>query len=200
MKKLPLSFYQHEDVLKLSRDLIGKYLLTCFDHQITGGMIIETEAYRGPEDRASHAWGNRKTKRNAVMYESGGICYVYLCYGLHHLLNVVTHCEGVPHAVLIRAIEPKVGIEFMLERRHKKVAERSLTAGPGALSQALGVTTSHNGVPLNSSTIWIEDRGVVIPDSEIIASPRVGVGYAGEDALLPWRFRLKHSRWTSLAK
>lgn len=200
MHKLPLSFYQQDDALELSRKLLGKYLMTCFNSQLTGGMIVETEAYRGPEDRASHASGHKRTKRNEVMYKAGGVCYVYLCYGLHHLLNVVTHQEDIPHAVLIRAIEPEIGIETMLKRRHKVKIERSLTAGPGALAQALGISQAHNGVSLISSEIWIEDRGVAIPDEDILASPRVGVDYAGEDALLPWRFRLKNSKWTSPAK
>jgi DNA-3-methyladenine glycosylase len=200
MEKLPLSFYQHDDVLELSRLLLGKYLMTAFDGIQTGGMIVETEAYRGPEDRASHAFGNRKTKRNSVMYEEGGVCYVYICYGLHHLLNVVTHREGVPHAVLIRAIEPKVGIETMLKRRGKEKVIRSLTAGPGALAQALGITRNHNGISLTGDVIWIEDHGVAVPNKEIVASPRIGVAYAGEDASLPWRFRIKNNPWTSQTK
>jgi DNA-3-methyladenine glycosylase len=200
MRKLPLSFYQHEDVLKISRQLLGKYLLTNFDNFLTGGKILETEAYRAPEDRASHAYGMRRTKRNAMMYEAGGVCYIYLCYGLHSLLNIVTNQEGVPHAILIRAIEPIIGIETMLKRRHKDKVDRSLTNGPGVLAQALGITLSHNGLLLTGSQIWIEERGVLIREEEIITSPRIGVGYAGEDALLPWRFHLKNNKETSLAK
>jgi DNA-3-methyladenine glycosylase len=198
--KIPLNFYRQNDVITISRLLLGKYLLTNFDNELTGGMIVETEAYRAPEDRASHAFGMRRTKRNAVMYQAGGVCYVYLCYGLHSLLNVVTNYEGIPHAILIRALEPKIGIDIMLRRRHKSKVDRSLTGGPGALAQALGVTRMHNGLLLTSSQIWIEDRGIAFLEEEILASPRVGVAYAREDALLPWRFRLKNSKWTSAAK
>lgn len=191
MPKLPLTFYQQDDVLDISRKLLGKYLFSCFDNKLTGGMIIETEAYRGPEDRASHAYGMRKTKRTEVMYQTGGICYVYLCYGIHSLFNVITNQEGIPHAILIRAIQPLVGIETMLQRRHKQKIDCNLTSGPGTLTQALGINVMHNGLPLNGSRIWIEDKGIQIQKSEIEELPRVGVDYAGEDALLPWRFRLK---------
>src|SRR6185437_5047411 len=112
---------------------------------ITGGMIIETEAYRAPEDRASHAFGNRRTKRNEVMYHDGGRAYVYLCYGLHALFNVVTNEEGIPHAILIRAIKPEIGVEEMLRRRKKSKVDKTLASGPGTVSQALGITTKHNG-------------------------------------------------------
>ena len=195
--KLPRDYYRHVDVLFLSQDLLGKYLFTHFNGELTGGMIVETEAYRAPEDRASHAFGHRRTQRNEVMYAHGGLCYVYLCYGIHSLFNVVTNEENVPHAILIRAIEPTEGIEIMLKRRGKQKLERSLTAGPGALAKALGIDTRHNGEDLTSHSIWIEDRGIVISEDQIIASPRVGVDYAGEDAALPWRFRLKGSPWTS---
>ena len=162
MSKLPLSFYQQDDVLEISRQLLGKYLLTHFDNQLTGGMIIETEAYRAPEDRASHAYGMHRTKRNAIMYQAGGFCYVYLCYGMHAMFNVVTNQEGIPHAILIRAIEPIIGIETMLARRHKQKLDSHLTGGPGTLAQALGIHPSHNGLSLLSSQIWIEDRGIQI--------------------------------------
>ncbi len=190
MPKLPLSFYQQEDVLEISRQLLGKYLFTYFDNCLTGGMIIETEAYRAPEDRASHAYGMRRTKRNEVMYQAGGVCYVYLCYGLHALFNVVTNQEDVPHAILIRAIEPLIGIETMLVRRHKQKIDCNLTGGPGNLAQAFGINLSHNGLSLVSSQVWIEDRGFQVKEEAIINLPRVGVDYAKEDALLPWRFCL----------
>lgn len=200
MTKLPLNFYQQDDVLEISRQLIGKYLISNFDNLLTGGKIVETEAYRAPHDRASHAYGMKRSKRNAVMYKAGGVCYVYLCYGLHSLFNVVTNQEGIPHAILIRAIEPTIGLEIMLKRRHKDKVDRSLTNGPGSLAQALGITQAHNGLSLTGSEIWIEDRGIYVTTEDILASPRVGVAYAKEDALLPWRFRLKNSKWTSQAK
>lgn len=200
MKKLPLDFYQQENIFEISQQLLGKYLFTNFEHQLTGGIIVETEAYRGEEDRASHAFGGRRTARNEVLYHEGGHCYVYLCYGLHHLLNIVTNQKGIPHGVLIRAIEPTTGIETMLKRRGASTLRYTLTAGPGALTKALGITTRENGTPLNSNAIWIEDRGIVIPSHDIIASPRVGIDYAKEHAQLHWRFRIKGNPWTSRAK
>lgn len=197
MTILPREYYQNKDVLFLSRDLLGKFLLTRCGPTVTGGMIVETEAYRGPEDRASHAFGNRRTKRNEVMYHIGGICYIYLCYGLHVLFNVVTNVEDIPHAILIRAIEPTEGIDEMLKRRKKTKLVRQLTSGPGALTQALGIQLAHNGFALNGKTIWIEDRKVNIPLENIEAIPRVGINYAKEDALLPWRFRIKDNPWTT---
>ncbi|WP_228840574.1 DNA-3-methyladenine glycosylase [Candidatus Protochlamydia phocaeensis] len=197
---LPLSFFQQQDVLELSRQLLGKYLFSFIDGVLTGGIIVETEAYRAPEDRASHAYGMRRTKRNEALYLEGGHTYVYVCYGLYPLLNIVTNQVNIPHAILIRAIEPTTGIEWMLQRRGKSKIERGLTAGPGAAAQALGIKLMHNGIPLTGPLLWIEDRKVDIPLQEIIASPRVGVAYAKEDASLPWRYRIKNNAWTSPAK
>lgn len=197
MSVLPIEYYRLNDALEISKDLIGKFLFTKIGSTVTGGMIVETEAYCAPDDRASHAYGLRRTKRNEVMYHAGGVCYVYLCYGIHSLFNVVVGEADFPHAVLIRAIEPITGLDEMLKRRCKQKADRSLTGGPGALSQALGITIGHNGISLVSTTIWIEDRGIKIPEHSLLASPRVGVDYAGEDALLPWRFRVKDNPWTS---
>lgn len=191
-KLLPQEYYQNEDVVFLSKDLLGKYLFTCIDGEITGGMIIETEAYCGPEDRASHAHRGRRTNRNEVMYWEGGISYVYQCYGIHSLLNVVTNSKEIPHAILIRAIKPIWGIEVMLKRRHKHKLDKTVAGGPGTLTQALGITRAYNGLPLTGPQIWIED-GLVIPENEIISGPRVGIDYAGEDAHKPWRFRIKNS-------
>lgn len=188
--KLPKSFYQRDDVIAISQELLGKVLYSAIDGILTGGIIIETEAYHGIDDRASHAYGNRRTKRTEVMYQEGGICYVYLCYGIHSLLNVVTHGSGHPHAVLIRALKPIHGIDCMRKRRKKSKNDSQLTSGPGSLTQALGITTQHNGISLDGSLIWIEDQGIHVKLKDIISSPRVGVDYAGEDALLPWRFRL----------
>lgn len=188
LSKLTLSFYQQQDVLEISRQLLGKYLFTFFDQVLTGGMIVEVEAYRGPEDRASHAYGMRRTKRNEMMYHAGGVSYVYLCYGIHALFNVVTHQEGIPHAILVRSILPKFGIQTMLQRRGKQESDCNLTGGPGTLTQALGIQLSHNGFSLIQSPIWIEDRGIHVKEEEIQALPRIGIDYAGEDALLPWRF------------
>ena len=198
MSKLPHSFYLNSDVVRLSQSLLGKYLFTDLnDEGLTGGIIVETEAYAGITDRASHAFNNRRTKRTETMFAEGGICYVYLCYGIHHLFNVVTNLENIPHAILVRAIEPTDGIPVMLQRRKKQKIDFSLTSGPGSMSAALGITISHNFTDLQSDKIWIEDRGFTIKPNQIISSPRVGVGYAKEDALLPWRFRLKANDWVS---
>lgn len=185
--KLKRDFYLSDDVIALGRKLLGKYLFTNIDGKLTGGMIIETESYKGPEDRASHAYNNRRTKRTEVMFHKGGICYVYLCYGIHHLLNVVTNIEGIPHAILIRAIKPLFGLDIMINRR-KKNDLKTLTSGPGSVATALGIDMSLNAAPLTSDLIWIEDRGAV--RKKIEAGPRIGIDYAGSDALLPWRFRL----------
>ena len=200
--KLQKNFFLREDIVQISRDLIGKFLVTEFDGRRSSGMIVETEAYRGPEDRACHAFNNRCTDRTRIMFAEGGYAYVFLCYGIHHLFNVVTGQKEQPHAVLIRAIEPVDNLPLMLERRKMPAAKRSLTAGPGALSQALGIHTGHSGLDLTqpNSPIWLEDRQIHIAPGDMLESPRVGVAYAREWAALPWRFRLQHSKWTSPAK
>ncbi|MDP1835674.1 MAG: DNA-3-methyladenine glycosylase [Chlamydiales bacterium] len=196
---LPQSYFYAADVLEVSQELIGKMLYTAIDGVVTGGIIVETEAYRAPDDRASHAYGNRRTDRNSVMFDEGGVAYVYLCYGIHNLFNIVTGPAGTPHAVLIRAIQPIIGIETMLQRRNKSTLNRAIAGGPGALSQALGITRDLNGEVLSGPVVWVTDHHYV-NSQDIIASPRVGVDYAGQDALLPWRFRHKNSPWTSPAK
>ena len=196
---LPESFYIRKDVIKIARELLGKVLVTKFDGIRTSGIIVETEAYAGTSDKASHAHGGRRTTRTEVMYMQGGTAYVYLCYGIHHLFNVVTNVHGIPHAVLIRAIEPLEGINTMLERRGKDKLTPALTAGPGALSEALGIDTLHTGISLLGSDIFIE-KGVKIEDKDIIAATRVGVAYAKEDALLPYRFYIKDNKFVSKGK
>ncbi len=190
MQRLQKSFFLRDDVLEICRDLLGKYLFTIREGQLAGGIICEIEAYKGVEDRASHAFGARRTPRNDMMYHEGGVAYVYLCYGLHAMLNFVTNQEGTPDAVLVRAIIPTHGEELMLQRTGKSRANVQLTNGPGKVCKALGVFTTDNGTSLQSDTLWLEDRGLHVPDKHIIASPRVGVEYAGPDALLPYRFQL----------
>ncbi len=197
---LPSSFYLDHDVVKISKQLLGKYIFTNHNNQLTGGMIVETEAYAGTKDKACHAYNGKPTKRTAPMFEKGGIAYVYLCYGMHFLLNVVTNIKNIPHAVLIRAIEPKIGVDIMLIRRNKKRIDRTLTAGPGSLSQALNITKKDNFKSFFSPSIWIEDKKIIINEDDIISSKRIGVSYAKEDALLPWRFRIKNNNWTSFPK
>ena len=191
MSKLPADFYQREDILVISRELLGKVLCTNFHGKLTSGIIIETEAYAGVSDKASHAYGGRRTKRTETMYAKGGSAYVYLCYGIHHLFNIVTNKENIPHAVLIRAIQPRDGIEIMLQRRNKKKIDQSLTAGPGSLTRALGITVKDSGIFLMDNLIWLEDQNINYTNQDILATPRVGVHYAGEDALNPWRFQIK---------
>jgi DNA-3-methyladenine glycosylase len=199
-EKLPLSFYTRPDVVQVARDLIGKYLFTRVDGILTGGRIVETEAYRGENDMACHAHGGKRTPRTEIMYHTGGVAYVYLIYGMYALFNVITNTAGKADAVLIRAIEPLEGIpEMLLRRQHARLSPK-LTAGPGVLTRALGIQTAHYGTPLTGDLIWLEDRQEVIPEDQLIASPRVGVGYAGADAHHPWRFRLRGSPWTSPAK
>ncbi len=186
--------------MQVSKDLLGKYLFTNLNGQVSAGMIVETEAYCGRNDKACHANNNRRTARTEIMYAEGGKAYVYLCYGIHHLFNVVTNVEGTADAVLVRAVEPVEGLDWMLIRRNMGKAGPSLTAGPGSMSTALGITTKLYGQDLLDDTIWIEDRGIAVPEADIVASPRVGVQYAAEDALRPWRFRVKGNAFTSPAK
>ncbi|MCA0238809.1 MAG: DNA-3-methyladenine glycosylase [Bacteroidetes bacterium] len=195
---LPSSFYTRPDVVQIARELLGKVLVTELDGRRTSGIITETEAYRAPEDRASHAYNNRRTARTEVMFAEGGHAYVYLCYGIHHLFNVVTATQDTAHAVLIRALEPLEGVEWMLERRKMKNPNHpALTTGPGALAQALGLTTRWTGqnMLLPDSPVWIEDRGIEVAPSSIVAGKRIGVDYAGECAEWPWRFWLQGSKY-----
>lgn len=195
--KLPRSFYERDNVVQISRELIGKVLCTYYKGTLTAGMITETEAYNGRTDRACHAYPDVRTNRTETLYGPPGHAYVYLCYGIHHLFNVVTNHEGLADAILIRAVKPLDGIEKMIQRRAKEKLSPNLTNGPGKLSQALGITTTCDRTKLNSNKIWIEDRGYEIQREEITASTRIGVDYAGEHAQLPWRFFLKDSEWVS---
>jgi len=197
MKKLPLSFYQRPDVIQIAKDLLGKILVTKWKGQISSGRIIETEAYAGATDNASHASGGRRTQRNEIMYADGGVAYVYLCYGIHHLFNVVTNIKENPYAVLIRALEPMKGIETMLERTGKEKLDFTLTKGPGNVSKALGIFTKHSGSSLLGKEIFIAGDGFSYSANEIIASPRIGVEYAGKDAKLPFRFYVKGNPFVS---
>lgn len=199
MAKLELSFYEREDVIRVAKDLLGKLLVTNINGVRTAGRIVETEAYAGATDRASHAYNHRRTSRTEIIYAPGGVAYVYLCYGIHHLFNVVTHGKDVPHAVLVRGVEPEEGLEEMLLRTGKTKVDTTLTAGPGSLSKALGITTALTGESLLGNTIWIEDAPA-LPQRRIAAGTRVGVAYAKEDAYLPYRFWIKDSKWVSRGK
>ena len=197
---LTQEFYEQEDVVHVARQLLGKVLVTNIDGQLTSGMIVETEAYSGVTDKASHAYGGRRTNRTETMYSMGGVAYVYLCYGIHHLFNVVTNVADIPHAVLIRGIEPIDGIDIMLERRGMKTLKPNITAGPGALSKAMGIVTAHSGFSLSDGHIYIEDRGISVAEQDIEAGTRVGVTYAAEDAYLPYRFMIKGNQYVSKGK
>jgi DNA-3-methyladenine glycosylase len=186
--KLEPSFYRKEDVVMIAKLLLGKLLVSHFDGEITAGLIVETEAYRGINDRASHAYGNRRTGRTEIMYANGGVAYVYLCYGIHHLFNVVTNRQDVPHAILVRAIEPLSGKDIMQLRSGKKKWDHSIGSGPGNVTRALGIHTKHSGTSLMCEELFIADNGISFRDTDIIATPRIGVDYAGDDAKLMYRF------------
>lgn len=188
-RKLPAEFYTRDDVVDVARDLLGKVLCSRVDGRLAKAIITETEAYAGIEDRASHAYGGRRTPRTEPMFAEGGIAYVYLCYGIHHLFNVVTGSRDNPHAVLIRAGQPLAGIDDMLARRGKARTDRTLLAGPGSLSQALGIRTEFSGASLSDEPVWIEDHDISIAPAAISVGPRIGIDYAGEDAARPYRFR-----------
>lgn len=187
--RLAQSYFLSDNVVALARNLLGKELFTNINGKICSGIISETEAYEGITDKASHAYGNRRTKRTETMYKEGGRTYVYLCYGMHHLLNIVTAKENTPHAVLIRGIIPKIGKDIMLKRTNKKILT-NISNGPAKMSKAMGITTEYDNTRLDENTIWIEDNNFSLSDFDIIVGKRIGIDYAQEDALLPYRFRL----------
>lgn len=195
--KLPLSYYLHKDVLFLARDLLGKVLFTQIEGQITAGVIVETEAYFGEIDKASHAYGGRRTNRTEIMYSEGGVSYVYLCYGIHHLFNIVTSVKNEPHAVLIRAIEPLIGKETMEFRRNMPITKSAISSGPGSAAKALGIDKTFNQKDLGGEEIWVEDHGIRYSENDIAVTPRVGIAYAQEDTFLPWRFFIKGNKYVS---
>ncbi len=197
MKKLTLDFYRRENVLQVAEELMGKLLITNKDGILTSGRIVECEAYAGAPDKASHAFGGRRTNRNEVMYGEGGVSYVYLCYGIHHLFNVVTNVKETPHAILVRSLEPVQGMKDMLIRTGKNKIDNTLTRGPGNLSKALGIYTKDNGEILTGKNIYLADDGFSYSKNEIFTSPRIGVDYAGDDALLPYRFYIKGNSFVS---
>ena len=196
MNKLSDQFYLREDTIQIARELLGKKVFSMAGDMLTGGIIVETEAYRGPEDRGSHAWNNRRTNRTEIMYAAGGVAYMYICYGIHDMLNIVTGPENTSHAILIRALEPIVGLEIMQERRKVYNKDTRLCQGPGALAQALGLNKSFNGKSLRGNEIWIEHADL-IPEEQIIASARVGMNFDGPYKTIPWRFYIRGNRYVS---
>ena len=197
-KKLDLDFYLRDDVVQISKELLGKFIFTKSNGIVTGGMIVETEAYLGMHDKASHAYKNKKTKRTITMYKNGGIAYIYLYYGIHHLFNIVTNTEKYPHSILIRAIEPTKGIDKIIKRRQTKSNKYNLTNGPAKLSQALNININDNECCLVKSKIWLEDRRISISNSNIIETKRIGLEYVKEDSKKPWRFYIKNNPWVSV--
>lgn len=193
--KLSYTFYSGDNVVKIAKSLLGKFLVTDLPEGKTSGMIVETEAYSWRE-RGCHAFNHKKTNRNAAMFEQGGVSYVYLCYGVHELFNVVTNKKGFAEAVLIRALQPVDGIDLMMDR-YKIKKPNGITSGPGKLTKALGITRAHNLQDLNGDTVWIEDRNHKVKANSIHASARIGMNFHGEDAILPWRFTIKGSTWVS---
>jgi DNA-3-methyladenine glycosylase len=192
--KLTESFYLRQNVVLIAKDLIGKVLVTNVNQMLTSGLIVETEAYSYRE-RGCHAYRG-STARNKVMFERGGVAYVYLCYGIHQMVNVVTNKKDQAEAVLIRALQPLDGWNIMMKRMNTSTIKK-ITSGPGKLTKAMGIDQRHNSMNLIGDEIWIEDRGLNTPRSRIMASPRIGIDYAGEDAKLPWRFTLKENEWIS---
>lgn len=190
--KLDESFYLRPDVVKIAKDLLGKVLFTRVGGAVTSGIIVETEAY-SQQERGCHAYRGM-TERNKIMFGEGGFSYVYLCYGIHHLFNIVTNVSGMADAVLIRALEPHSGNSRMLKRMNTKTLDR-ISSGPGKLAKAMGIDRRLNGKYLLSDEIWVEDIGMKVSRSH--ASKRIGVDYAGKDALLPWRFTIPGNPWVS---
>ena len=195
-RKLPREFYARQNVLTVARELLGKLLVVpANDSSRVSGMIVETEAYRGPEDRASHAYGGRRTKRTETMYQLGGSVYVYFVYGMYYQFNVVTNIRDTPHAVLVRALQPVEGIEDMRDRRQTH-SDRNLTSGPGKLCIAMGIDRKLDREDLLGERVWIEE-GEKIPRTRIATGPRVGIDYAEEWIEKPWRFWLKDNPFVS---
>ncbi len=188
------SFFQRKNVVQIAKELLGKTIATEIYGQVTSGIIVETEAYSFRE-RGCHAYQNRMTERNRVMFEEGGVAYVYLCYGIHNLFNIVTNKSDKAEAVLIRSLQPVQGEDLMLERMRTTSLKR-ITSGPGKLTKALGIDRTHNGKDLMTSDLWIEE-GIRVAKKDIVAVTRIGIDYAGEDAKLPWRFYLNDNAWVS---
>lgn len=173
-------------------------LVTTVDNVEIKSRIVETEAYRGPEDRASHSYNNRFTERTKVMYEEGGVAYIYISYGQHFMLNVVTAPESTPHAVLIRAVQPLTEIGLLKNRRNVNNDNYILSGGPGKVCQALLIDKRHNSVKLydKNSEISIWEDG--FQAEEVISSPRVGMSiHVGEASHLPWRFYIDQNKYVS---
>ena len=197
--KLKKEFYLRENVVEIASDLIGKVLVSKTDNIYTSGIITETEAYNGIYDRACHAFNGRRTTRTEMMYSAGGTSYIYICYGIHHLFNIVTNKKDIPDAVLIRAVFPLDGMEHMLKRRRKKNIDKTVAGGPGTVSQSMGIHVDLNGTSLFQNKIWIEDRSIPLEKTNIKITPRIGVESSKEAALLPYRFVIPYTYFKELS-
>jgi DNA-3-methyladenine glycosylase len=197
LQKLTIEFYKRKNVVLIARDLLGKIITTNIDGVLTSGRIVETEAYAGIADKASHAYEGKRTERNKPMYAYAATAYVYICYGIHQMFNIVTNDKEIPDAVLVRAVEPIEGIDTMLARTGKKNLDSTLTKGPGNVGKALGIYKIHSGTNLLGDTIYLASDGYKINEKQIGSSKRIGVDYAGDDALLPYRFYVKGNKYVS---
>ena len=197
MKKLPIQFYKRPDVVLIAKELIGKIIVTNFNGLITTGRIVETEAYAGLTDRASHSYGGKRTARNEHMYAGAATAYVYICYGMHHLFNVVCNEKNIPDAVLIRAVEPLTGIAVMQARTGKLKADKSLTKGPGNAAKALGISKIHSGINLLKDEVYLADDGYTVEAKSIGISKRIGIDGTGDAVLKPFRFYVKGNPFVS---
>ena len=195
-KKLPREFYTRPDVLEVARDLLGKRLVVPNRNGTrVAGIIVETEAYRGPEDRASHAFGGRRTNRTETMYAMGGTAYVYFVYGMYNQFNVVTNVENTPHAVLVRALVPVEGLDVIRRRRPGR-SEYEWTSGPGRLCIALGIDRRLDKADLLGDRVWLEE-GISISPRQIARGPRIGIDYAEAWVSKAWRFWIKDNPFVS---
>ena len=197
--KLPRKFYTRPNVVTVARELLGKLLVVPADNgERISGRIVELEAYRGPQDRAAHSYGGRRTKRTETMYGIGGTAYVFFVYGMYYQFNVVTNVADAPHAVLIRGLEPVEGIELMRKRRHGQ-SDHNLTNGPGKLCIAMAIDRKLDAADLLGNRVWLEDAEH-IPRSQIASGPRIGIDYAGEWKDKPWRIWIKRNPYVSRRK
>ena len=200
LKKLPRSFYLRDTII-VSKDLLGKYLVHKTSEGVTAGRIVEVEAYIGPEDKAAHSYNGKKTERNRAMFESGGIAYIFQVYGKNFCFNVVTQREGMPEAVLVRALEPVFGLELMAKRRgfdelsNKNI--KLLTNGPSKLCQAMAIDKSLYGKSLLSNNLFIAELKGEDRDFKIISTPRINIDYAGEAKDYRWRLLISGSKFVS---
>tara|TARA_Y100001970_G_C14128219_1_gene800199 strand:- start:435 stop:1010 length:576 start_codon:yes stop_codon:yes gene_type:complete len=190
MSKIPLDFFLNHNVQEIARDLLGAVIYTQINNKISSAIITETEAYQGPEDKASHAYNNNKTNRTKIMYQDGGCCYIYLCYGIHHLFNIVTNTSKIPHAVLIRSGKINSGLKHIKKRRKINIDNAKLLNGPGNFAKGLGIDMNLNGQYLNNQSIWIEPS--TIYKKKVKEAPRIGIDYAAEYASRPWRYILQN--------